>query len=247
MAAKLTKPLNGCQTDVHSATIAAVATVPEVPLQRVRERELVRATRALFDERGMQQAPIEEIAQAAGIARGLIYRHFSSKEELFVLTVTDYLDDLAVELREATDAIEDPALRLERCAGSFADFCGRYPAFLDAALALMQRPARELYESVSESVWLRLGRGIADCVDQITQALRNGVEAGEFEIDDPDFVANLLWTQCLGAMHLARIRVGIRRTETGEPDLFSVDPERVIRACVDAAMAAVAPARRHPA
>ena len=28
-----------------------------------RERELVAATRALFDERGMQDAPIEEIAR----------------------------------------------------------------------------------------------------------------------------------------------------------------------------------------
>jgi AcrR family transcriptional regulator len=38
----------------------------------------------------MQHAPIEEIAKAVGIARGLVYRQFSSKEELFVLTVTDY-------------------------------------------------------------------------------------------------------------------------------------------------------------
>ena len=38
--------------------------------------------------------PIEEIAQAVGIARGLIYRQFASKEELFVLTVTDYLAEL---------------------------------------------------------------------------------------------------------------------------------------------------------
>ena len=33
------------------------------PLKQVRERELVAATRALFDERGVQDAPIEEIAQ----------------------------------------------------------------------------------------------------------------------------------------------------------------------------------------
>ena len=51
-------------------------------MRRERERDLVRATRALFDERGMQDAPIEEIARAVGIARGLIYRHFSSKQAL---------------------------------------------------------------------------------------------------------------------------------------------------------------------
>ena len=57
-------------------------------MRRERERDLVEATRALFDERGMLDAPIEEIAKAVGIARGLIYRQFSSKDELFVLTVT---------------------------------------------------------------------------------------------------------------------------------------------------------------
>ena len=58
-----------------------MASQPNV-LRRERERDLVRATRALFDERGLQDAPIEEIARAVGIARGLIYRQFSSKEEL---------------------------------------------------------------------------------------------------------------------------------------------------------------------
>ena len=63
---------------------------------RQRERDIVDATRAAFDQRGMQDAPIEEIARAVGIARGLIYRHFSSKEELYVLTVTDYLSELEI-------------------------------------------------------------------------------------------------------------------------------------------------------
>jgi AcrR family transcriptional regulator len=223
-----------------------MASSSEVPLRRARERELVSATRALFDEKGMQQAPVEQIARSAGIARGLIYRQFSSKEELFVLTVTDYLAELGDELAAATEGIDEPPARLVACAKGFAGFCRRYPAFLDSALALMQRPARDLRELVSESVWLRLGRSIAGCVDQITQALRAGVESGDFAIEDPDFVANLLWTQCLGAMHLARIGVGLRRTEGGEADLFAVEPEQVVDACVDAAMALVAPGRPRP-
>jgi hypothetical protein len=41
-------------------------------LRQVRERELVLATRALFDERGVQHAPIEEIAKGCGRrARGV--------------------------------------------------------------------------------------------------------------------------------------------------------------------------------
>lgn len=204
-----------------------------------RERELVAATRALFDERGFRDAPVEEIAKSVGIARGLIYRQFSSKEELFVLTVTDYLAELARELERATAGIDDPAVALERVTESYASFCQRYPAFLDSSLALMQQPAGELHSTVSESVWLRLGQGMAGCLDQLAAILRRGSEVGAFTVADPDYMANLLWTQTLGAMHLARIGVGVRQLSPGLPELFPVAPEEVVRSCVDSATATV--------
>jgi AcrR family transcriptional regulator len=208
-------------------------------LRQVRERELVLATRALFDERGMQHAPIEEIAKAVGIARGLVYRQFSSKEELFVLTVTDYLDELGDLLAEIMEAEPEPAGRLTAGVGAYAGFCRRYPAFLDCALSLMHRPAMELREMVSESVWLRLGQGMSRCVSHLTETLREGTAAGAFAVEDPDYLANVIWTQVLGTMHLARVGVGVRELGPGVPDLFSVAPDRVIETCVESAVALV--------
>ncbi len=218
-----------------------IARTRNEPLKKVRERELVAATRALFDERGMQDAPIEEIARSAGIARGLVYRHFSSKEELFVLTVTDYLAELAELLETAIASAPEPPAQLERVAEAYAGFCQRYPAFLDSSLALMHGPARELNETVSESIWLRLGQGMASCIGQLSDVLRAGAESGEFAVEDPDYTANVLWTQTLGAMHLARIGVGVRRLAPGIPDLFTVGSERIVRTCVESAIATVRP------
>lgn len=207
-----------------------------------RERELIAATRALFDERGMQDAPIEEIAKSVGIARGLIYRQFSSKEELYVATVADYLNELVGELDAAEAASgEDPVDRLEHMAYAYAGFCERYPAFLDSALAIMRRPAGELNEAVSEVIWLRLGRAMIDCIDHVARILRAGNQAGVFAVEDPDFTANMLWTQMLGAMHLARIGVGMKRADNGMPDLFRVEAEQVVQACVESALATVRP------
>jgi AcrR family transcriptional regulator len=208
-------------------------------MRRERERDLVRATRALFDERGMQDAPIEEIARAVGIARGLIYRHFSSKEELYVLTVTDYLDELEGVLAEVSSAELGPVAQLEAWARAYADFCLRYPAFLDCALSLMHRPARELREALSDSVWLRLGQSIASCVVHVSEILREGARDGTFSVEDPDYMANVLWTQILGATHLARIRVGVRQVAPGIAELFSVEPDQVARTCVASALATV--------
>jgi AcrR family transcriptional regulator len=210
-----------------------------IRLRRSRERDLVQATRALFDQRGVQDAPIEEIAREVGIARGLIYRHFSSKEELYVLTVTDYLSELDRVLTEAIGVGDESATQLEQWARAYAGFCCRYPAFLDCALSLMRRPAQELRDALSDSVWLRLGQGMAKCIRHISELLLRGSEAGDFEVTDPDYTANVLWTQTLGVMHLARIRVGLRQAAPGLPALFSVTPEQVVETCVAGARATV--------
>jgi hypothetical protein len=91
----------------------------------------------------------------------------------------------------------------------------------------MRRPAVELREAVSESVWLRLGEGMASCIGPLADVLR------ERGTPDPDYTANVLWTQGLGLMHLARIRVGLRRG----PELFAVDAEQVVQSCIDTALA----------
>jgi AcrR family transcriptional regulator len=208
-------------------------------LRRTREQELVAATRALFDERGLQDAPIDEIARNVGIARGLVYRVFSSKEELYVLTVTDYLRELDGLLEDAIAPGNEFVDQLERWARTFAGFCQRYPAFLDCALSLMRRPAPELHDMVSESVWFRLGQGIGTCVHHVSQLLADGTAAGVFTVEDPDFTAHVLWTQTLGTMHLARSGVGVKQIAPEIPALFTIAPEQVVETCVSSALQVV--------
>jgi AcrR family transcriptional regulator len=207
--------------------------------RKSRERAIVAATRALWDERGRQTASIEEIASAVGLARGLMYRQFSSKEELFVLTTADYLEELDELLATATASETTPAGKLERVTQAYAGYCGRYPAYLDCSNSLLQRPARELSELVSESIWLRLGQSMGRCLDLLADVLREGVEAGDFAIDDPDYMANVLWAQMQGAMGIARLGVGVRLEGPSVPGLFRIDPEAIVATCVKTALATV--------
>jgi AcrR family transcriptional regulator len=203
---------------------------PPASTRRERERDLVAATRALFDERGMQDAPMEEIARAVGINKALIYRVFASKEELFVLTVTSYLDELREISLEPHEGLEDALDRFTR-------FCLRYPAFLDCALSLMRRPAAGLRERVGDGTWMRLGTSMSACLAPLARILE------EEGVEDPDFTANRLYTQVLGTMHLARIGLGVREAAPGVPGAFPLDAERVRRACVIDAMAVARAAR----
>ena len=126
-----------------------------------REKQIVAATRALFDQQGVQEAAIDGIARAVGINKALIYRHVASKEELFILALISYLG----ELRDTfPDDHSDPAAALREAMDRYTAFCLAHPAFLDCSLSLMRRPARELRERVSEGTWWRLGRAMADCL-----------------------------------------------------------------------------------
>src|SRR3954465_2085295 len=86
--------------------------------RRTREREIIAATRALFDEKGVREAQIEDIAGAVGINRAIVYPHFSGKEELFALTLVSYLDDLHEALQTADVAAVPAPQRLERLVGA---------------------------------------------------------------------------------------------------------------------------------
>jgi AcrR family transcriptional regulator len=209
---------------------------PRHARRRERERDIVDATRDLFDAQGMQDASIERIARAVGINKAVIYRHFGSKEELFVLAVTRYLDELAEE-NAGVEEIAEPVERLRAMCEAYTSFCLRYPAFLDCALSLMRRPAGELRERVSEAVWVRLGQAMARCLAPLSRVLAEGAQAGVFDVEDPDFTANHLWTQVLGTMHLARLGVGVREAAPGVPAAFAIEPERVRAVCVRDALA----------
>jgi AcrR family transcriptional regulator len=204
--------------------------------RHARERAIVATTRALFDERGRRDAPVDEIARTAGMNKGLIYRSFDSKEEIFVLTVADYLAELQARGAELSEPA-DPVAALREACELYVDFCLEYPAFLDCGLALMQRPVGELRELVSGAVLFRLGRAMAACLGPLERILATGAERGVFGIDDPAFTANRLYAQVLGSMHLARVGVGVREATPGVAETFDLDPERVRQACVQDALA----------
>lgn len=204
--------------------------------RRARERRIVATTRALFDERGRRGAPIDEIARAARINKAVIYRAFDSKEEIFVLTVADYLAELEARCADLSVA-EDPAIALRRSLEQYVGFCLDYPAFLDCALSLMQRPVDELRERVSDAVWFRLGRAMAQCLGRLERILASGEERGVFALEDADFTANRIYAQILGSMHLARVGVGVREAAPGIAEAFELDPERVRDLCIEDALA----------
>ena len=195
---------------------------PAAARRRAREREILKATRELFDESGVRDAQIEDIARAVGVNRAIIYRHFSGKEELFALTLVSYLEDLELRLAGASRSKRTPTTRLVAVTEEFIDFGVEYPAFVDCAQTLMRRPGPELLEEISESALFRLGRGISACLTQLSDVLDAGVASGEFDVPNPTLLANHLYASGLGALQLARVGMLVQESAPGVPAISPV-------------------------
>lgn len=178
---------------------------PAASRRRQRTQEILAATRALFDERGLGDAQVEDVARAVGINRAIIYRHFSGKEELFALTLVGYLDELHDALAGADDPRAPHEERLGSLVETFADYGLEHPAFVDCAQTLMRRTGQELLDEISDDAALRLGRAMASCLGILTKVLTSGAESGQFHVTDPAALSNLLYATGLGTLQLARV------------------------------------------
>lgn len=202
-----------------------------------RSREILAATRELFDERGLRDAQIEDIARAVGINRAIIYRHFSGKEELFALTLVSYLTEVGQRMHKAQEGLTDPIDRLRAIARSFMDFGEQYPAFVDCALSLLRRPGHELMAEVSPEAMIKLGAAMNLPLQELIGVLTDGTQDGVFKVVDPTVYANVIYTQALGSLTLTRLRLTVRQRSAGEPRVDEMATERVKEIMVGTAVA----------
>jgi AcrR family transcriptional regulator len=66
----------------------------------------------LFVEKGTTQLTVSELAQAANVARGTLYRNIGSMTDLFDRVVTEFSIDLHQRVSASFAGIDDPAARL---------------------------------------------------------------------------------------------------------------------------------------
>src|SRR6266542_6660408 len=208
--------------------------------RRDRERDIIAATRKLFDASGSTGAQIEDIAREVGINKALIYRHFAGKEELFALTLIDYLTELDARMVAADSSRRTPMVRLRTLSETYIDFCLEYPAFADCAMSLLRRTGEELFGEITEPVMTKLGTSMATLLDRTATVLRAGHKAGVFEAPAPDYLANFLYTQTLGAMQMARMGLVVSATSPGHPVVHHADPGMVRETAITATLATAA-------
>lgn len=86
---------------------------------QARIRQLLDAAARLMTSSGSQGVSMQAVANEANVSVGLIYRYFSSKQELVKGVIVGVLDDMAIHVPAATEQVDDPIRRLASALDAF--------------------------------------------------------------------------------------------------------------------------------
>ncbi|MFT5500121.1 MAG: AcrR family transcriptional regulator [Woeseiaceae bacterium] len=150
---------------------------------------LLGIARKAFSEQGFAASRTEQIIARAGVTKGALYHHFSSKKDLFEAVYRSVEDEVAARISAAVAAIEDP----------WEQLLGGCYAYLEACQDPgLQRILRVDGPSVlGLERWSKIDREYG--VDRLLPALRNMSAQGVINVPSVDAFA---W-QLTGAMNEA--------------------------------------------
>jgi AcrR family transcriptional regulator len=173
------------------------ATTRRRELPEVRREQLLDAATAMFLDRGLAEATMADVAEAAGVAKGTVYLYFDSKSALLTALRVRYTSQwLAQSGRlDAPPGRGGHARQLRSFLGEMYDFS-----------AANQRLHHLLFHAAEVSEDEPLEQARAALVRLVTR----GAEAGEFAVDNPEetaaFLLDGLHGLLLRSLHANRTR-----------------------------------------
>ena len=138
-----------------------------------KQRRILEEAERLFLRLGLRAASIEEIAASAGVSKVTLYKHFGSKDDLFVECVRSVTDRHFAELHEEIATVPSAAAKLSAVFSYNVRSRSRYqPAFIRDMMGIPRiwKRVRVFREEKAGSL--------------ITSILQQGIERREFRAMD---------------------------------------------------------------
>jgi AcrR family transcriptional regulator len=160
-----------------------------------REEDVLNAALELFLEHGEEKVTVEMIAEKVGIGKGTIYKHFETKNEIYLLLMIRYEEEMAQLFRRIEEAKDQKA----KLAREFFLFRIKDPK----RYMLFDRLEQKLVaESAVPEMLERLHRIRASNAAVLTRIVQSRIDEGILENVPPYFHVCAAWALAHGAVAL---------------------------------------------
>jgi AcrR family transcriptional regulator len=165
------------------STSSAKLTAPANRFERRKERtrqDILRAAERVLADKGFYDTKISDIAEDADIGVGTVYLHFDTKEALFEAVIEDTVTRMKATIDAARAGVTSP---LEQVSAATRALC---------AFAVENRAVFRVVFGRGGAYHEIVRRAQAMFAADIERTLRDGIDAGVFEIASPALAAQAL-------------------------------------------------------
>lgn len=148
-----------------------------------REEELVRSAYKVMSRQGGHRLSIQDIADEAGVSKGLVLYHFKSKDRLFLTTMRWALARTADRIRARMAGVSEPRERIAALVDAIFVDPVRNHEFTLVYLDLIEHAARVPSFSELDDVTREIINGL------YAEVITDGAQRGAFDVDDIDEAA----------------------------------------------------------
>jgi AcrR family transcriptional regulator len=153
-----------------------------------RTREILAAARNLMLSRGVEAVTMEEVAAAAGVAKGTVYLYFKGKEDLIQALISQVGENILADIEAVVEASGSPPEKMQQVASLLLDYLMRERALFPAYARDLLRGGR----GAAKGYWLHLQEMEEKFVRLVTRLFASGIDAGQFIQADPRLLTFLL-------------------------------------------------------
>ncbi|HET8975372.1 MAG TPA: TetR/AcrR family transcriptional regulator [Solirubrobacterales bacterium] len=151
-----------------------------------KRRAILDAAIRVFARQGFHAARVSDIAREAGVAYGLVYHYFDSKEQMLNELFSERWSLLLDAIRQADAELDSPRDKLEAAAGFIIESYRHDPELMKVIIVEVTRAANTFGRTHLPE--------IRQAYDQIAKIVGDAQEAGEFRDDvSADFAAMLFY------------------------------------------------------
>ena len=142
-----------------------------------RVADIMAAARAVFRERGYEDAPLSEIAERANVVEGSIYRYFDNKRDLLVKVIEDWYEGMLTDYEQQLSGISGTRNRLRYMIWRHLTTIHEEPALCNLMFQFLRTGA-----DYSHTAVFQLNR---QYTRQTLAIVNDGIAAGELRDDLP--------------------------------------------------------------
>ena len=154
-------------------------------------RRILEAARDVFFRDGFMRANLDEMAEKAGVAKGTLYRYFESKADLYVAVLTNNQMLFHELMTAASEQGETAVDRVRSIAKFYFDHWLEHPDYFQIFWAIDNE---SVIGDLPKDAVEQIANFWDQCLSVQHEALRFGVERGEFVECDTWEIANILWS-----------------------------------------------------